>query len=155
MIVTLPYAARALVLFLCLAVITLLICDAPVRLWQTALLASLFALPFLLLMAGDFTRPSFFTAAQFADWQLKALSVLSALSPRLPLVLVLLMMAAFMNGYVRVGLLPDEQKRNAVESIVQAGMIAYVVILTLFIRVRSIVRNRSQQGKLSDKATLC
>ena len=56
--------------------------------------------------------------------------------PRLPVVLTLLLMALFMSGYAFVGLLPDEQKRNATESLVQAGMIAYVLVLALFTRVR-------------------
>ncbi|MBN1430057.1 MAG: hypothetical protein JXB07_16930 [Anaerolineae bacterium] len=162
LIATLSYAARALVLFLCLVVLTLLICDVPVWPRQMALMASLFALPFLVLMAGDFLRLVSLTPRQFTDWQLWALPVLSILSlslafitlrktPRLPLALVLLIMAAFINGYIRVGLLPDEQKRNAAESMVQVGMIAYVVLLTLFIRVRSIVRVREHNRRVEHR----
>jgi RsiW-degrading membrane proteinase PrsW (M82 family) len=55
-----------------------------------------------------------------------------------PLWLVLLLMALFMAGYVFLGFLGDEQKRNSTEALIQAALIGYVFLLTLFTRLRSI-----------------
>lgn len=154
MIVTLPYAARASILFLSLAALTLLICGAPVSLRQVALLACLFAIPHLILMSGGVPAPKSITPAQFADYQVKMLPVISILPlvlafitlrklTRLPLVLTLALMALFMAGYPFVGLLPDEQKRNAFEGMVQVAMIAYVFALTLYVRVRSTFQRKA------------
>ena len=148
MIVTLPYAARASVLFLSLVALTLLICSAPVSIRHMAVLACLFTIPYLVLMAGGVPAPKSITPAQFAGYQVNMLPVISVVPlvlaaislrklPRLPLVLTLLLMALFMAGYPFVGLLPDERKRNAFEGVVQVAMIAYVFVLALFIRVRS------------------
>jgi hypothetical protein len=151
MIQVLPYAARASLLFLSMLAMTLLICGTPVELRQVALAAGLFALPFLALMAGGLPHPASVTPAGFALYQVRLLPVLAlpALAaayfalrklPRLPLVLALILMAFFLGGYALVGLSPDEKKRNAFELLVQVGMIAYVFLLALFIRVRSSLR---------------
>ncbi len=148
MIATLPYAGRALVLFLSLAMLTILICGAPPSLRQVALLACLFALPYLILMAGGIPTPSSVTPAQFARYQVNSLPIISIVPlllalialrklERLPKVLILALLALFVAGYPFIGLLPDEQKRNAYEGMVQAAMIMYVFGLTLYIRLRA------------------
>jgi len=156
MIVTLPYTARASILFLSLAALTLLICGAPVSMRQVALLACLFAIPHLILMSGGVPTPKSITSTQFASYasyQMKMLPVISILPlvlafitlrklTRLPLVLTLVLMALFMAGYPFAGLL-DEQKRNAFEGIVQVAMIAYVFALTLYVRVRSTFQHKT------------
>ncbi len=176
MIVALPYAGRALVLFLSLATLTMLICGAPASLRQIALLACLFALPYLVLMAGGVPAPSSVAPAQFARYQVNALPVISivplllafivlrepagcrswhrdaSLLPdrpldRLPLILILALLALFMAGYPFIGLVPNEQKRNAYESLVQAAMIAYVFGLTLYVRLRDFKQNPSPMVK--------
>lgn len=147
MIVTLPYAARALLLCLSMLTLTLLICNEPVRLRPIALLACLFAIPFLLLMAGGLPAPKAIPPAHFADYQVKLLPVLAVLPlslafitlrklPRLPLILSLSLMAFFLAGYPFIGLLTDEQKRNAVEEIMYVGLIAYTFGLVLYIHLR-------------------
>lgn len=146
MIVTLNYTARALLFFLCLTVLTLIIYASEVRLAQIALLGGLFLVPSLILMAGGVPHPESITPALFAGYQIKMLPVISILPlalafwllrklPRLPLVLMLILMALFMAGYPFSGLL-DEQKRNAFAAIVQAAMIAYIFALTLFARLK-------------------
>lgn len=153
MIVLLPYVARASLLFFAMAALTFLICDVPVRLRQFALLGGLFTLPFLILMSGYVPYPGFITPAGFAGYQVKLLPVLSGLSlilafsllrrlPRLPLVLVLLLMALAMGGYAFIGLLPDEQKRNAVETLIQACLIGYIFVLALYTRLRPVVAGK-------------
>lgn len=150
MMVTLPLAARASTLFLALAVITLLLCSMEVRPSQLALLGLLFMVPFLILMSGGIPHPASVSAEKFAAYQVRMLPVLTFLSlilvflvlrkiPPLPLVLILILMALFAGGYPLVGLL-DEQKRKAFETISQAGMIAYVFLLTLFTRLRRVNR---------------
>jgi hypothetical protein len=154
MIQVLPYGARAALLFLCMLAMTLLICGETVQLRQVALAASLFALPFLVLMAGGLPHPASITPAKYALYQARMLPVLAlpALAitffalrrlPRLPLVLILALMAFFLGGYALVGLLSDEKKRNTFEVSVQAGMIAYVFLLALFVRVRSALRTKA------------
>lgn len=151
MIVTLPLAARASVLFLTLAVITLLLCSLEVRLHQLALLGLLFLVPFLILMSGGILHPASVSMEQFAVYQARMLPVLTFLpllftffllrkTPRFPLILILLLMALFAGGYPLIGLLSDEQKRKAFETIVQVGMIAYVFLLALFTRLSSVNR---------------
>ena len=146
-IVALPYASRGLLLFLAMAALTLLICGVPVDLRQFALLGGLFILPFLFLMSGYVPYPDSITPVQFAGYQMKMLPALSGLSlviaflllrktPRLPLVLVLLLMALAMGGYAFIGLLPDEQKRNAIETLIQACLIGYIFFLALYTRLR-------------------
>jgi len=147
MIVTLPYAARALLLCLSMLTLTLLICKEPVRLRPTALLAGSFAIPFMLLMAGGLPMPKLIPPAYFASYQVMLLPVLALLSlslafitlrklPRLPRILSLLLMAFFLAGYPFIGLLTDEQKRIAVEELMYVGLIAYVFGLVLYIRLR-------------------
>jgi hypothetical protein len=154
MIVTLPYAARASTLFLSLTALTLLICGVPVSLRQVTLLACLFTVPHLILMAGGVPAPKSIAPAQFAGYQVKMLPVISILLlvlafitlrklTRLPLVLTLVLMALFMAGYPFIGLLPDEQKRNTFEGMVQVAMIAYVFALTLYVRVRSAFHHKT------------
>jgi len=146
MTVTLPLAARASVFFLTLAVITLLVCKIDVRIPTLAYLAALFMLPFLLLLSGRFPYLANLDPAQYSAYQLKMLPVISLLSvalsfftlrgiPKFPKILILLLLFLFISGYPLVGLL-DEQKRNGLETIIQAGMIAYIFIITLVIRLR-------------------
>jgi hypothetical protein len=150
MIVALPYAARASLLFFSIAALTFLICGVPVNLRQLVLLGGLFILPFLMLMSGYVPYPDAVAPAQFASYQMKMLPILSGIPliislfllrkiPRLPLVLVLLLMALAMAGYAFIGLSPDEQKRNAVETLIQACLIGYIFFLTLYIRLRSFI----------------
>jgi hypothetical protein len=152
MIVGLPYINRALILFLALTVLTLVICGAPVRLWQIALLAGIFTLPVLVLMAGGVPLPSSISPAQFAAYQIRILPVLALIPlfmsclvlrnlPRFPLVLVLCLMIVFLCGYPQISLLADEQKRNSLFGVVQVGMIAYIFSLSLYMRVRKPVFN--------------
>lgn len=146
LMVTLPFAARAAVFFLSLTTLTLLVCGIQVRLWRLTLLAGLFMLPALVLMSGGIPHLAGLTPSQFAGYQAKMMPVLTSLSlilalfvlrnlPRLPLGLVLLLLALAAGGYPLVGLL-DEPKRKALETFIQAGMIAYVFFLTLFVRLR-------------------
>jgi hypothetical protein len=148
MIVTLPLAARASMLFLTLVVITLLLCSVDVRPSQLALLGLLFLVPFLVLMSGGIPHPASVSMEQFANYQIRMLPVIALLplslaffilrrAPRVPLILILILMALFMGGYPLIGLLTDEQKRKAFETIVQVGMIAHVFLLALFTRLSS------------------
>jgi hypothetical protein len=148
MLVILPYAGRASILFLALVVLTLVICNADVRLPSLAFLSVLFMLPFLLLMSGVIPHPVWVTSAQLADYQVKMLPVITLLSivlaffvmrrsPRLPFVLILVFMALFIGGYPLIGLL-DEQKGKSIETLVQVGIIAYVFLLTLILRLRKV-----------------
>lgn len=150
MIVTLPMAARASMLFLTLTVITLLLCSVDVRPSQLALLGLLFLVPFLILMSGGIPHPASVSMEQFASYQTKMLPVITLLPlilaffilrkiPPLPLVLILILMALF-GGYPLIGSLVDEQKRKAFETIVQVGMIAYIFLLALLTRLRKINR---------------
>jgi hypothetical protein len=152
MIVTLPYAARASVLFLALAVLTLLICTTEVRLPSLALLAGLFTVPFWVLISGGIPHPAWVNSAQFAGYQAKMLPVIAILPvvlaffvlrkiPRLPLVLILLLLALAAGGYPLIGLL-DEPKRKSLETFIQAGMIAYVFGLTLVVRLSRMRKTR-------------
>ena len=148
MTAALPYAPRAALLFLPFAALTFLICGVRVDLRQFALLGALFMLPFLVLMSGQVPAPDSVGGEQFAGYQVKMLPVLSLVpltlafiilrkTPRLPLTLVLFLMALAIGGYLFIGLLPDEQKRNAAETLVQACLIAYLFLLTLYTRLRS------------------
>ncbi len=149
--VTLPLAARASMLFLALAVITLLICSVEVRPSRIALLGLLFLAPFLVLMSGGIPHPASVSMERFASYQIRMLPVIVLLPliiaffilrkiPRIPLVLVLILMALFAGGYPLIGLLNDEQMRNAFEAILQVGMIAYVFLLALFTRLSKVKR---------------
>lgn len=146
MIVTMPHAARAAIFFLTLAMLTLLICSIDVRLPQLALLAGLFMIPFLVLMSGGTLYPGSISPAQYATYKINILPVVTIpilvlacfvlrKTPRLPLMLIVVLLAIFAGCYPTIGLL-DEQKRNAMETFVQAGMIAYIFGLTLFVRLR-------------------
>jgi hypothetical protein len=147
MIVTLPYAPRGFILCFSLVMLTFLLCRAPVRLRQIALLACLFALPYLILMAGGLPAPSSIPPDQLAQYQVNLLPVISLIllglafmvlrgQARLPMLLVLAIFTLFMAGYPFIGLLPDEQKRNTYEGIIQVVMLAYLFLLVLWMRVR-------------------
>jgi len=151
MIVTLPQATRASTLFLTLAVMTLLLCSVEVHPSQLALLGLLFLVPFLVLMSGGIPHPASVSMEQFARYQTKLLPVITLLPlvfaffilrkiPRLPLILILILMALFAGGYPLIGLVIDEQKRKAFETIVQVGMIAYVFLLALLTRLSKVNR---------------
>jgi hypothetical protein len=151
MIVTLPLAARASMLFLTLAVITLLLCSVEVCPSQLALLSLLFLVPFLVLMSGGVPHPASVSMEQFASYQIRMLPVITLLPlslafsilrkvPRVPLILILILMALFAGGYPLIGLSVDEQKRKAFETIAQAGMIVYIFLLALFTRLSRIRR---------------
>jgi hypothetical protein len=158
MIVALPYAARASLLFFAMAALTFLICGVPVDLRQFALLGGLFLLPFLVLMSGYVPYPEFITPQQFAGFQMKMLPVFSGFSliiaffhlrrlPRLPLVLVLVLMALAIGGYAFIGLISDVQKRNTAETLIQACLIGYIFFLTLYIRLRSFIASSKPVSK--------
>jgi hypothetical protein len=145
----LPFVARAFVLFLSLAVLTSLILGTPISLPQVTLLAGLYTVPYLLLMAGGVPTLGLVTPERFARFQVRMLPVVSILpvvlailalrrQPRVLSILTVVLMALFMVGYPFVGLLPDDRKRNAIEGGIQIAMIAYVFLLTLFIRVRKL-----------------
>ncbi len=139
---SLPYAARALILFLTLTTLVFLICGVPVNLQQVSLLAASFTLPFLFLMTGNIPHLNGLTAKEFGSFEVKTLFVLMLPSvfisyfilrklPRLPMVLTLLLMIFFVGGYPLVGLFPDDQKRKTFENVVQEGMIAFILLLPL------------------------
>lgn len=150
MVVSLPYAARASVFFLTMVVLTLIIYGIRVNTSQVALLGALFLLPFLISMSGYFPYPKALNMGDLAAYQIKMIPVISLLPlgiayytlrskvPKEPLWLILLLMALFMGGYVFLGFLGDEQKRNSAEALIQAGMIGYTFLLTLFTRLRAI-----------------
>jgi hypothetical protein len=153
MVKSLSYSGRALILFLSLAVLTSIVFSVPFQLRQIVLMAGLFSVPFLILMAGGVPAPSWVSQAGFARYQINMLPVLSLVSlalafwalprqPRPVLILTLALMVLFMAGYPRIGLLMDEQKRNAIEGGIQVAMIAYVFVLTLFVRMRSLSRKK-------------
>jgi len=150
MIVSLPYAARASLLFITMAVLTLLICGVRVNIGPIALLGALFLFPFLILMSGYFPYPDSVTPDNLAVYQVRMTPLISLVSlilaflllkkttPRLPLGLVLLLMALSIAGYVFIGFLPDEQKRNSTEALIQACLIGYIFALTLSMRLLSL-----------------
>jgi hypothetical protein len=151
MITTLPLAARASTFFLTLVIITLLLCSVDIRPSHLALLGLLFMVPFLILMSGGIPHPASVSMEQFANYQSRMLPLITLLPlilaffilrkmPRLPLILILILMALFAGGYPLIGLLPDEQKRKAFETISQVGMIAYIFLLALFTRLNRVNR---------------
>lgn len=154
--IALPYAARAYLFFMVMAVLTLLIYGTKVEMGQVALLGILFPLPFLILMSGYFPYPDLVSPANLATYMIGMTPVISippiAMAYFLlrknmscqPLYLVLLLMTLFMAGYIFISFLPDEQKRNSTETLIQSGMIAYVFLLTLYTRVRT---NGGMTGK--------
>jgi hypothetical protein len=101
-------------------------------------------------MSGYFPYPKALNMGDLAAYQIKMIPVISLLPlgiayytlrnkvPKEPLWLILLLMALFMGGYVFLGFLGDEQKRNSAEALIQAGMIGYTFLLTLFTRLRAI-----------------
>jgi len=147
--IALPYAARAYLFFIVMAVLTLLIYGIKVDMGQVALLGILFTLPSLLLMSGYFPYPDLILPADLATYMIGMTPVISVLPitlayfllrktlPRQPLYLVLLLMTLFRAGYIFISFLPDEQKRNSTEALIQSGMIGYVFLLTLYTRVRT------------------
>jgi hypothetical protein len=150
MVASLPYAARASIFFLTMAVLTLVIYSIRINVSQIALLGALFLLPFLILMSGDFPYPKNLSPGDLAPYLVKMIPVVSLLPlgvayyilrkkvSKEPLWLVLSLMALFMGGYVFLGFLGDEQKRNSTEALIQASLIGYVFLLTLFTRLRAI-----------------
>jgi hypothetical protein len=154
LIAALPFAARGLLLFLSMTAFTLLITGVPIDLRGLAQLAALFCLPFIFLMAGSLPSPWFILPRNWALLQVKMLPVFSLLPlglaflilrgvPRLPRALILLLMLLFLSAYPLAGLIPDEQKRNAVLGGVQVGMIFYTFALTLFVRIRLALRSQA------------
>ena len=152
LIVVLPYAARALLFFLAMMAFTLLIAGVPIDLRQFALLAALFCVPFLILMAGGLPLPASVTGADRAPYQVWFLPLLTLLPlsisykilrgvPPLPRVLILCLMVLFLCAFPFTGLIPDEQKRNAILGAVQVGMIFYIFAFSLFVRVRLALRS--------------
>ncbi len=150
MIVTLPLSARASIFFLAMVVLTLMLCSVVIHPSQMALLGLLFMVPSLIMMAGGIPHPASVSAGEFAMYQVHMLPVITILPlilaflvlrkiPRLPMILILILMALFAGGYPWIGLL-DEQKRKALETIVQVGMIVYVFLLALFTRLRKVVK---------------
>ncbi len=150
--IALPYAARALLFFLSLTLLLFLILGVPVDMKQIALLAALSIVPFLFLMTGDIPHPHWVTPKDFGGYQLKTLPVLALITlapaglllrrlPRPPLILTLLIMAIFMGGYPLVGLYPDEGQRKSFETYVQAGMLAFIFLLSISALVRKILRS--------------
>jgi hypothetical protein len=147
LIQVLPISTRAFSLFFSLLLLTLLICGTPVELRQLALLAGLFTVPFLVLMAGCLPHLASISPRVYAGLQVGMLPILTLpilliaffvlrKMPRTPLILTLILMALFLGGYPLSGLIQDQKIHNAFESILQAGMIAYVFLVTLVLRVR-------------------
>ena len=123
-----------------------------------AVLGFLFILPYLPVMAGGYPYPGLITPMDWKNWQI-AMLLITSLIPliiayftlrgsmdRLPLVLVLILLAGFMAVYPLISLMQEEATRNAVESFIQAGMIFYIFILTLVIRLTHLVKNKEVQA---------
>jgi len=134
----LRYAARALVLLLSLAAITLVICGLNVEIWRLALVGGIFTAQYLGLLVV-------YPAVNNYVWPVLVLGGLACLFdrlalrnlPRLPLILILLLAIVFGMAYPFAGLLPGERERNALDGAVQIGMIIYLFGLTLYTRVRN------------------
>lgn len=150
MVAAMPYAARASLLFLSMVMLTWIIYGVQVDMQRAALLGGLFLLPFLIMMSGYFPRPDFIYIGDMAAYQVKMMPVLSLLPVGMayyllrkvlskePLWLTLLLMELSMGGYVLLSFIGDEQKRNAAEALIQAGLIGYLFLLVLFTRLRVI-----------------
>lgn len=150
MVAAMPYAARASLLFLSMVMLTWIIYGVQVDMQRAALLGGLFLLPFLIMMSGYFPRPDFIYIGDVAAYQVKMMPVLSLLPVGMayyllrkvlskePLWLTLLLMELSMGGYVLLSFIGDEQKRNAAEALIQAGLIGYLFLLVLFTRLRVI-----------------
>lgn len=148
LLVVLPYAARGLLYFLAMTAFTLLIVGAPIELRQLALLAALFCVPFLILMAG-LPVPGLVSRQNQALFLVGMLPVLTLIPvglgywtlravPALGRGLIIVLMVLFLCLFPRIGLLPDEQQRNAILGGVQAAMIFHIFALTLFVRLRRV-----------------
>ncbi len=161
MIVTLPFVARASMLFLSLAVLTSLVIGSPINLQQAALLAGSYVIPSLIMMSGGIPTLELIAKDSLASFQVNMLPLISILplilafyslrkQPRFLSIILVVLMALFMIGYPFIGLLPDEQKRNVAEGAVQIAMIAYVFILTFITRVRNLSKqsNKTPPEKL-------
>jgi hypothetical protein len=153
LIVTLPFAARASILFLALTTLSLIIFKLDIRLSWLALLVGLFILPFLILMSGGIPHPANLSPGDFASYQTRMLPVIALLVllpvyfilhriPRAPLILILVLFLLSAGLFPLIGLY-DQQKRNALEAFIQAGMIGYVFFLTLIVRVSHVGKERS------------
>lgn len=153
----LPSVPRASVLFLSLVILTFIICSIRVRLDKMALLAGLYMLPFLFIISGSFFDHSWQTPTVYGAnimWMLPVMVIPSLLlayfllrkNPRLPAVLTLILLMLFAGGYPLIGGLMDEQKKNAAETFIQAGMIAYIFGLTLYVRLRISSRKKQKQS---------
>jgi hypothetical protein len=143
MIVSLRHGADDVVIFLCLAALTLLLVGKTLELRRLALLAGLFMLPYWALMAGGVPLPASVLPAQFAEVQVKVLPVIALISlaltffvlrgkSRLGWVLMLLLMAFLMVGHPLLEFQLDESKRNAIERAAQIGLVVYTCGLGLF-----------------------
>ena len=152
-ITALPYMRRGLIFFMALTTLTLLLFNLRIDLWRMLLLASLFSIPSLILMAGGVPLPAPVPMAKFAEYQVRLLPVIAlapvALGtfalrklPRLPLSLVLLLMVIFLCGYPQISLVTDEQKRNSMFGMVQISMVVYLFGLSLYTQIRSMVQAR-------------
>ncbi|MCG2786221.1 MAG: hypothetical protein L6461_14070 [Anaerolineae bacterium] len=132
------YAARAFVLLLSLVTLTLIICGISVDLWRLALMGCIFATQFLCLVAtypvlNNFVFPLLLIGAFSFLLYLKIFKNI----PPIVLTLILVLAAVFGLMYPFAGLLTGERERNALDGILQAGMILYLFGLTLYMRVRS------------------
>ena len=143
-IATLNLSARASLLFLILAVFTLIIFKTEIRLQDIALLAAVYLLPSLILFAGGMSHFPQFSPDKIGHLQVQIFAMLSLLpaglaflifreAPKLPAtILVILITAA--GCYPLLGIL-EEQQRIAAETTIQAGMIAYIFLATLYARL--------------------
>ncbi len=150
MVMAMPYAARASLFFLTIVMLTWIIYGIQVDLQKIALLGGLFLLPFMIMMSGCFPHPNFIYSGNIAAYQVKMIPFLSLVSAGIAyqllrktfsrelLWLTLLLMELSIGGYVLISFIGDEQKRNATEALIQAGLIGYLFFLTLFTRLRAI-----------------
>lgn len=157
MVVAMPFAARASLFFLTVVMLTWIIYGVQIELQKIALLGSLFLLPFIIMMSGYFPHPDFIYTGNIAAYQVKMMPILSLLSiviafyllrrniPKEPLWLTLLLMEISIGGYVLLSFIGDKQNRNATEAFIQAGIIGYIFLLTLFTRLRAVGSSGSRQ----------
>ena len=153
LIETMGYSSRALIFCISLIVLTLMIFGVVFRIKQVVLLAFLFAFPHFILMSGVLTA---IAQSKYVAFQILLLPVLAIISLLLVFIIlkqqarltitqiavVLSLMALFIIGYPRIGLLSDEPMRNSAEGIVQVLMIGYVFALALAIRIRMVNQSK-------------
>lgn len=157
MVVAMPYAATASLFFLTIVMLTWIIYGVQVDLQKIALLGGLFLLPFMIMMSGYFPHPDFIYSGNIAAYQVKMIPFLSLVSVGITYQLLrksfskellwnnLLLMELSIGGYVLLSFIGDEQKRNATEALIQAGLIGYLFFLTLFTRLRAIGSTHEKQ----------